>query len=67
MRISIVTLALGAPPYLDEALASVDAPADFINPCFEEGVDEQAARFFAAEAEDRINRAVRLDCGSFDY
>lgn len=29
MRISIVTLALGSPPYLDEALGSVDARATF--------------------------------------
>ena len=50
---------------LDES--GSDAPADFINPCFEEGVDEQATRPFAAEAEERINRAVRLDCWSFDY
>ena len=41
------------------------APADF-NPCFEQGVDEQEALLFAAEAEERMNRAVRLDCGSFD-
>jgi hypothetical protein len=43
-----------------------DAPADFINPCLEQGIDEQEAILFAAEAAERINRAVRLDCWVFD-
>ena len=39
---------------------------DFIDPCFETEVDCQDALPFAAEAEERINRAVRLDCWSLD-
>ena len=43
-----------------------DAAGDLIDPCFEQGVDGQDALLFAVEAEERINRAVRLDCWAFD-
>jgi len=39
---------------------------DLIDPCFEPEMDCQNALLFAAEAEKRINRAVRLDCWAFD-
>jgi hypothetical protein len=48
-----------------EASGSHEA-VDFIDPCFEPQMDCQDALLFAAEAEEKINRAVRLDCGSFD-
>jgi len=47
--------------------SSPDAAIDFIDPCFEQEPDGKAALLFAAEAEERINRAVRLDCWEFDY
>ena len=34
--------------------------------CLDPGVDRQDALLFALEAEERINRAVRLDCWAFD-
>ena len=43
-----------------------DAAADFTDLCFEPDMDGQVAFLFAAEAEERINRAVRLDCWMSD-
>jgi hypothetical protein len=43
-----------------------DATAAITDPSFEPGVDGPEAFLFAAEAQERINRAVRLDCWEFD-
>ncbi len=43
-----------------------EAVAACCDHCLDPGVGRQDALFFAVEAEERINRAVRLDCGAFD-
>ena len=46
--------------------SSPEAAAACFDQCLDPGVDRQDALLFAVEAEERINRAVRLDCGAFD-
>ena len=46
--------------------SSPEAAAACCDHCPDPGVDRQDALLFALEAEERINRAVRLDCWAFD-